>query len=94
LSLQQFDLNSEVGSLPDAVSIIAELLEDEEEDAGTSKETSGNRIKAFKTLTKRLLLANVDINEKLNEAILSSWKGSNPPTVNEMNPQPYVHRRF
>ncbi|CAO3678108.1 unnamed protein product [Umbelopsis ramanniana] len=65
-------LDLDVGSLPDEVSVLAELLEDEEEDVGASKETSGNRIKAFKTLTKRLLFANVDLNEKLNETILSS----------------------
>jgi hypothetical protein len=77
-------LDLDVGSLPDQVSVLAELLEDEEADAEMSKETSGNRIKAYRTLTKRLLLANVDFNAKLDEAIRSSWKGTNPPTDDEV----------
>ncbi|CAO3662193.1 unnamed protein product [Umbelopsis ramanniana] len=49
-------LDLHIGSLPDAVSVLAELLEDEEEDAEPSKETSSNRIKAFALQIRNWLL--------------------------------------
>jgi hypothetical protein len=74
-----------------AVAVLLEIqnesLDNEEvrevQDQG-GKETSGSRIKAYKTLIKRLLLSNVT-HDHLRDTIFSEWKGKQKPTDRELD---------